>query len=195
MKCLVLFDFDGTLTAKDSFISFLRATNSTLKFFSGFILLSPVLVLYKLGLMPNWKAKKKVIRFFYRGMKTGEFFSLCKIFSEKNIPALVKDNAMKKLSEHLAAQHQVVIVTASLEPYVEGWCKKTGIDLIATRLEMREGKITGNYSGKNCYGKEKANRIREKYSLESFDKIIAYGDSEGDKEMMELAHEKYFRTL
>jgi HAD superfamily hydrolase (TIGR01490 family) len=195
MKCLVLFDFDGTLTAKDSFIGFLRTTNSSLKFFLGLVVLSPVLVLYKLHILPNWKAKQLVILFFYKGV-SAEFFSLaCKKFSEKNIPLTLKENALQKLNEHLLQKHQVVIVSASLEYYLSDWCKSIGADLIATRLEIRDGKITGNFSGKNCYGKEKAKRIREKYSLESFDKIIAYGDSEGDKEMMELAHEKFYRTF
>ncbi|HLG33348.1 MAG TPA: HAD-IB family hydrolase [Bacteroidia bacterium] len=195
MNCLVLFDFDGTLTARDSFIAFIRATNSPLKFYSGFILLSPVLILYKFGIIPNWKAKQAVIRYFYGGMKADKFFALSKDFSEKHILKLVKESAMLKLREHINGGHQVVIVTASLEPYMEAWCKTIGVELIATRLEVAEGKITGDYSGGNCYGIEKANRIRGKYSLSSFEKIIAYGDSRGDEEMLELADEKHYRVF
>lgn len=195
MKCLVLFDFDGTLTEKDSFIAFIRATNFVLKFYAGFILLSPALVLYKLGLIANWKAKKIVIGFFYGGMKAEKFFQLCKKFSEKNIPELVRENAMQKLREHIEAGHEVVIITASLEPYMQTWCENTGVELIATQLEIVDGKITGNYNGTNCYGKEKARRIREKYSLGSFERIIAYGDSRGDREMLELADEKRYRVF
>jgi HAD superfamily hydrolase (TIGR01490 family) len=195
MKRLVLFDFDGTLTANDSFISFLHTTNTPLKFISGFIILSPVLVLYKLRIIPNWKAKQIVIRFFYRGMKAEKFFQLCTDFSENSIPLLVKENAIKKLNEHLSAGDKVVIVTASLEPYMQAWCKRTGAELIGTRLDVSDGKITGNFAGENCYGKEKAIRIREKYNLELFDKIFVYGDSRGDKEMLELADEKFYRVF
>ena len=195
MKCLVLFDFDGTLTSKDSFIAFLRSTNSSLKFFSGFIYLSPVLIFYKLGIIPNWKAKQIVIRFFYGGMGAEKFFQLCKNFSKKNIPLLVKENAMKKLKEHLSAGHHVVIVTASLEPYMDEWCISLGVDLIGTRLEVADGKITGRFNGGNCYGMGKAKRISEKYPLDTFEKIIAYGDSRGDKEMLELADDKFYRAF
>ncbi|MBK5285573.1 MAG: HAD-IB family hydrolase [Bacteroidia bacterium] len=195
MKCLVLFDFDGTLTKRDSFISFLRTTNSSLKFFFGLIVLSPVLALYKLHILPNWKAKQLVVYFFYKGVSEDFFSHTCKNFSQKNIPLTLKNNALKKLNEHLLQKHQVVIVSASLEYYLSDWCKSVGADLIATRLEIIDGKITGNFSGKNCYGKEKAIRIREKYSLDSFDKIVAYGDSIGDKEMLELADEKHYRTF
>ena len=195
MKVLVLFDFDGTLTAKDSFIAFLRASNSPQKFFSGLLFLSPVLIFYKLGIIPNWKAKEIVIRFFYRGMDAENFFGLCKSFSEKNIPMLVKENAVKKLKEHIAAGHRAAVVTASLEPYMEEWCRTIGVDLIGTRLEIAGGKITGRFDGNNCYGEEKAKRIRGKYSLDTFEKIIAYGDSRGDKEMLELAGEKFYRVF
>jgi len=195
MKCLVLFDFDGTLTTGDSFIAFLRRTNTSLKFFWGLIVLSPVLLLYKLHILPNWKAKQLVISFFYKGVSEKCFSQACKTFSEINIPPTLKKNAIKKLYEHLLKGHRVVIVSASLEYYLLDWCKSIGADLIATRLEIRDGKITGNFSGNNCYGKEKAIRIKEKYSLDSFEKIIAYGDSIGDKEMLELADEKYYRTF
>jgi phosphatidylglycerophosphatase C len=195
MKCLVLFDFDGTLTDKDSFIAFLRATNSAIKFFTGFVLLSPVLILYKLGVIPNWKAKQIVIRFFYSGMEAEKFFHLGKMFSEKNISMLVKENAIAKLREHIAAGNTVVVVTASLEPYMTEWCRREGVTLIATRLEVAGNKITGNYNGSNCYGAEKVKRIRESFSLDDFEKIIAYGDSNGDKEMLELADEKHYRVF
>lgn len=195
MKTLVLFDFDGTLTAEDSFMAFIRGTNPALKFISGFLILSPVLILYKLGILPNWKAKQIVIRFFYRGMEAEKFFTLCRNFSKKKIPGLLRENAMQKLNEHMRNGHEVVVVTASLEPYMEAWCKISGLGLIATRLEIADGKITGKYNGKNCHGKEKAERIRQKYSLDTFEKIIAYGDSRGDKEMLGLADEKHYRVF
>jgi len=195
MKCLVLFDFDGTLTEKDSFIAFIRATNSRLKFISGLILLSPVLFLYKLGILSNWKAKQMVIGFFYKGIEAEKLFQIGKNFSEQSIPGLVRQNGMQKLREHLASGHRVVIVTASLQLYMEAWCKSINAELISTQLEINDGKITGRLDGKNCYGPEKAKRIREKYSLDSFHKIIAYGDSTGDKEMLGIAHEKHFRVF
>ena len=195
MKCLVLFDFDGTLTTRDSFIAFIRVTNSPIKFYLGFVFLSPVLILYKLGILHNWKAKQIVIKFFYKGVEANKFYLWSTQFSEKNIPQLIKRNAMQKLKEHFDAGHRIVIVTASLESYMEAWCKSIGAELIATRLEAIGGKMTGNYMGANCYGKEKSIRIKEKYPLDSFEKIIAYGDGRGDKEMLELAHEKHYRVF
>src|SRR6185436_18838407 len=106
-------------------------TNSPLKFYSVLILLCPVLIFYKLGILLNWKAKQIVIRFFYEGVEAEKFHFWSKQFSEENIPQLLKKNAMQELREHLNAGHKVVIVTASLEPYMEAWCKNIGAELIA----------------------------------------------------------------
>ena len=92
----MLFDFDGTLTSKDSFISFLHTVNSPLKFIAGLIFLSPVLIGYVAGILPNWKAKQIVMHFFFAGIKAHDFFERSRKFSEQQIPLLVKENAMKR---------------------------------------------------------------------------------------------------
>ena len=43
---LALFDFDGTITNRDSFIDFIKFAKGNLKFFQGFMILSPILILY-----------------------------------------------------------------------------------------------------------------------------------------------------
>jgi phosphoserine phosphatase len=53
-----------------------------------------------------------------------------------------------------------------------------------------------NYIGSascNCYGEEKVRRIRASYNLDEFNHIYAYGDSEGDKAMLDLAHEHDYK--
>jgi phosphoserine phosphatase len=44
-----------------------------------------------------------------------------------------------------------------------------------------------------CSGGEKVRRIRERYDLTQYPIIYAYGDTDEDREMLELAHEKYYR--
>jgi HAD superfamily phosphoserine phosphatase-like hydrolase len=88
-----------------------------------------------------------------------------------------------------------VVVSASVECWLGPWCDKNGLDLIGTQLEIKDNRVTGKLLSKNCYGKEKVNRIRERYDLNSFDFIYAYGDSRGDDEMLELAQEKYYKPF
>lgn len=54
------FDFDGTLTTKDTLIEFIRFSKGRVRLFLGFLLFSPLLILMKLHLYPNWKAKQRV---------------------------------------------------------------------------------------------------------------------------------------
>ncbi|HEU5146872.1 MAG TPA: haloacid dehalogenase-like hydrolase, partial [Chryseosolibacter sp.] len=53
--------------------------------------------------------------------------------------------------------------------------------------------LTGKILGRNCYGDEKVCRIKEEFDLPSFERIIAYGDSSGDREMLQLANESHYK--
>jgi HAD superfamily phosphoserine phosphatase-like hydrolase len=89
----------------------------------------------------------------------------------------------------------VAVVSASPENWVKPWCDARNIQCLATRLEVIDQKISGNIHGENCYGEEKVRRIKEAFRLEAYQRIIAYGDSRGDKEMLELADEKHFGAI
>ena len=68
MRKIVAFDFDGTLTMKDTLLAFIRYAKGSTGFWLGFLRYSPLLVLMKLGLYPKYKAKKKVFAHFFKGM-------------------------------------------------------------------------------------------------------------------------------
>ncbi|HXN06167.1 MAG TPA: HAD-IB family hydrolase [Nitrospiria bacterium] len=185
---LALFDFDGTISDKDSFIDLIIFIRGRVVFFLGILLLSPVLLLYKLGVVPNWKAKEIVIGLFLKGMSKETFETECRKYSKVRLPAILRKRALEKLAWHKARQDRIVIVTASMDSWLKDWCECEGFDLISTRLETREGILTGKLATKNCYGMEKVRRIMEKYSLADFEEVYAYGDNVKDKEMLSLAN-------
>jgi phosphatidylglycerophosphatase C len=94
---------------------------------------------------------------------------------------------MERINWHKTQGHKVAVVSASIDYWLNDWCKLNGLDLISTTLELKNGKLTGRLSGKNCYGIEKVNRIKNRYNLAEFDQIYAYGNSAGDREMLLLA--------
>jgi len=193
-KRLVLFDFDGTITTKDTFIEFIRFYHGTFKLASGFGLMFPVLALYKLKVIPNWKAKEIVLTWFFKGQDAERFNKICREFSSSVLPRLIRPAALAEIKKY-ENDAEIVVVSASAENWVSPWCAKNNLKVIATQLESIQGKLTGKISGKNCFGEEKAVRIREKYSLGSYSEIIAYGDSSGDKEMLELAHRHFYKPF
>jgi len=189
------FDFDGTITNKDSFIDFLKYTNPFYKFWFYFILLSPVLVLFKLKVISNEKAKQIVLSMFFKGEKVSEFREKAQKYATNQLPKIVKQNAVDKILWHKQQNHKVVVVSASLKCWLLPWCEKNGIDLIATELEEKNGRLTGKLKTKNCFGKEKVRRIKEKFTINKNDTIYAYGDSVGDKEMLEIATYRNYRVF
>lgn len=188
---IAFFDFDGTISRRDSFLDFLLFAVGWPRFLVGVLLLGPTLIGYLLGLVPNWRAKEMVLDYFFKGWNIEAFQALASRYSRERLPRIVKDSALQRISWHQAAGHRVAVVSAALESWLQDWCEMNGLDLIATRIEVKDGKITGRLAGLNCYGEEKVRRIRERYNLAEFHCIYAYGDSRGDKEMLALANYAY----
>ena len=192
---LALFDFDGTITTDDSLIKFIRFVVGDTKFIWGMTLLSPMLTAYKLKLIPNYKAKQWMLSYFFKGVNEQQFLKVAEEYSLKHIDTILRPKAMEKIAWHKEQGHKIVIVSASIECWLKPWCDKNDLDLIATKLEIQDGIVTGKFLTKNCYGIEKANRVQEQYNLSDYDHIYAYGDSRGDTELLELAHTKNFRAF
>ena len=87
----------------------------------------------------------------------------------------------------------MVIVSASLDVYLDPWCEAIGVERICTELDVRNGRLTGRYRQGDCSGQAKVRRIREQYDLSQYSVIYAYGDTSEDREMLELAHRRYCR--
>ena len=114
-------------------------------------------------------------------------------YSREHLPRMVRAEALERLEWHRERGDRIVVVSASLDAYLSPWCSHHGFDLICTRLASRDGTLTGRYSGGDCSGAEKARRILGRYRIQDFGKIYAYGDTDEDREMLGLAHERYFR--
>jgi phosphatidylglycerophosphatase C len=190
---LALFDFDGTITTQDSFLKFIRFVVGDAKFVVGLIILSPILIAFKLKIIPNYKAKSIVISYFFKGYEEVEFKNLAREYSLSQIDKIVRPKAKDRLVWHKDQGHKIVIVSASIDYWIYPWCFKNGFELLATKLETKDGLLTGNILGNNCYGIEKACRIKQNYDLGQIEYIYAYGDSKGDKEMLEIAHKSFYK--
>tara|TARA_B100000795_G_scaffold211967_1_gene165629 strand:- start:1185 stop:1775 length:591 start_codon:yes stop_codon:yes gene_type:complete len=192
---LALFDFDGTITTDDSLIKFVRFVVGDTKFIWGMIHISPMLTAYKLKIIPNYKAKQYMLSYFFKDMSEEKFLQVAREYSLNHIKTILRPKAMEKIAWHKEQDHKVIIVSASIESWLKPWCDQNNIDLIATKLEIKEGVITGKFLTKNCYGIEKAHRVQEAYNLSDYDHIYAYGDSRGDKELLVLADERFYKPF
>ena len=194
-KKLVLFDFDGTLTTRDTLLEFIRFYHGTLKFLWGFFVTSPPIILSKLKIIPNWRAKEIVLTWFFKDETLEQFNSTSIAFASHCTPSLIRPKALSEINNYLLEGWRVVVVSASAENWVKPWCDATGVECIATKLELKDNKLTGKIAGKNCYGPQKVVRILEKLNINEYQKIVVYGDSSGDREMLELGHQKFYKPF
>jgi len=192
---IAFFDFDGTITTKDTLLEFIKFYKGTGYFYLGFLLYSPFLVAYKLKLIPNYVAKQKVLQFFFRGESIETFQKKCDDFSDSILPKLVRSKAIKEIEKLKAANAEIVVVSASAENWIRKWADNNELKLIGTKLAVAGSKITGIIDGKNCYGDEKVCRIEQHYDLKLFKEIYCYGDSGGDKAMLQLATFSFYKPF
>jgi len=194
-QALALFDFDGTVTTRDSLPDFIRFAVGNIRYFAGLLMLSPVLLAYLLKIVPNDLAKQRLLSHYFRGWDIKKFSELCRQYNVRRLPKILRSEAIKKIDWHKSKNHKVLIVSASLENWLMDWCVSQRIDLLATRFEIKENTLTGFFEGKNCYGDEKERRIRELLDLGEFGDIYAYGDSVGDNAMLGLANKPFYRSF
>ena len=192
---IAFFDFDGTITTKDTLLEFIKFSKGNLQFFLGFLLNSPYLIAYKLKIISNQSAKEKVLRFFFRGTLADVFEDYCSKFSEKALPQLIRYGAIQEIRRLQHDDYIVVVVSASPENWIRQWANEMQVQLLASKLEVKANQITGKILGKNCRGEEKVRRITECYTLSDFDQVIAYGDSNGDKPMLKLAKTSFYKPF
>jgi HAD superfamily hydrolase (TIGR01490 family) len=193
MVKLALFDFDGTMTSKDSLIDFIIYSFGVKSFLMGCISISPTISGSIFGITSRSRAKEKLLSYYLKDLDFELFKKMSSKYSRQRLPAILKQHALRKLYWHKSQGHKVAIVSASIEHWLHEWCKRNGIDLIATKLETENDKLTGKFFPRNCKGIEKVRRIKETYNLTEFSYIYAYGDSPGDKEMLEIADERYYK--
>ena len=198
-KKIYCFDFDGTLTTSDTLLEFIKYAKGRGRFLMVFLMYSPLLVLMKLHLYPNWKAKQQIFAHLFAGMRIEKFEALCRGFAEEN-QHLLRPKGITLMHEALVAGAQVFIVSASIDNWVRPFFdirNLKGVQVLGTQIEVEDGKLTGRFKSNNCYGKEKVHRITEVLkSLERSEyEIEAFGDSRGDKEMLAFADKGHFKPF
>lgn len=187
---VVAFDFDGTLTTNDTLIAFIRFTHGLPRLLVGLLCHLHLLLLLRMGLYPNGKAKEKIFSHFYKGMAHGQFTQLGRDFADV-AETMLNHRTVSVLRRHLAAGHTVCVVTASIGEWVRPVCERLGVStVIATRVDVSaEGILTGRFHSPNCYGPEKVVRLLEAFPQRQNYKLYVYGDSRGDDELLALADE------
>lgn len=190
-NCVAFFDFDGTLTRRDTLMPFLKFTVGKPTFYFKLLLISPILIAYFLRLIRNDVAKQIVLRFFLSGSNSAELMELGERFSKEIIPLMLREEGMNLLRWHQKQGHKCVLVSASLDIYLGYWAKYEGFNAFLTSslsVDTHTKAVTGMLSGQNCYGAEKSRRAKLWLGHQPFkvSSTFGYGDTKGDYELLKF---------
>lgn len=193
------FDFDGTLTTRDTLVPFLRQLRGSARFMFDLAAVSPWLAAYAVGLVANDRAKERLLTRCLRGLPAADLARAGEGYARESLPALQRADLVERLRWHQEQGHLCVLVSASPDVYLRDWAAAHGVaDVLCTALEHDAGgRMTGRLQGRNCYGEEKVRRIRawlQERVLQDRGTpayTYAYGDTRGDLPMLHFADEGY----
>jgi len=192
---VAVFDFDGTIIAGDSFLPFMQYVVGRSNYYQGFVRLLPWLGGYALGAVDNRRIKEKVIGCFLKGLSHQEVEEKGRAYAKEILLNREKPEMLEKIRWHHQKQHWVVLASASLLVYLKPWAEARNFHgICGAELEVDEaGRITGRIKGNNGFGQEKVDAVEQWLDSRKPSLTYAYGDSAGDKELLEWADVKVYK--
>ena len=192
---IVAFDFDGTLTIRDSYNEFLKWRAGPGGWALGLVKLAPALAGYARD-RDRGRLKAAATKEFLAGTTRAELAEAATRFAEEIWPRFMRPDALKVWNDWGERGAHRVIVTASPEETVAPFAARLGAEaLLGTPLTFdSDDRVTGAFSGPNCRAEEKVRRLYAAYGAD-MTLAAAYGDTSGDTEMLAIAREAGFRVF
>ena len=147
---MAAFDFDGTITHKDTLVPFLRRLRGLPRFTGGFIQALPAALT---GPDRREAYKAAVFQQLLSGVPA-EDLAAAAVDYGRELPAQFRPDMVERIRWHQEEGHEVVIVSASLRAYLDPVVEHLGLDgVCAVELEVADdGRLTGRMVGPNCRG-------------------------------------------
>jgi phosphatidylglycerophosphatase C len=192
---IVAFDFDGTLTVRDSFTAFLKWRAGPVRYAIGVTRLLPAAIAY-LFHRDRGRIKAQAVGEFLKGVPRERLEADARAFAESHSRQLLRPDAVAAWKRWRTQRVRLVIVTASPDVVVGPFARGLGCDvLIGTEIAYDDrGRVSGAFAGPNCRGAEKVTRLKARFGPNLRVKA-AYGDTSGDREMLAIAEMPGFRVF
>ncbi|WP_240609543.1 HAD-IB family hydrolase [Phenylobacterium deserti] len=189
------FDFDGTLTVRDSFTAFLAWRAGPAAYRMGLLRLLPAAAAY-LFHRDRGRIKAAAVSVFLRGVPRATLEADARRFADQHARSLFRPDALEAWRRWREEPVRLVIVTASPALTVAPFARALGADdLLGTELAFdAQDRVAGGFASPNCRGPEKMTRLKAQFG-ENLVLKAAYGDTGGDKEMLEAAETAGFRVF
>lgn len=186
------FDFDGTLTYRDTLIPFLIFVCGPFRVIQAIFLSIPQMIGYLLKICDRQDVKEALLIRTISGMSVQAVSENGRQFAEGPLMQLLRPEGMAKVRWHRERGDQLVLVSANLDVYLKPWGQNQGFnEVVCSQVDISTGRLIG----KNCRGQEKVVRLAQLYVERDDYTVYAYGDSAGDKEMLDWADYSFYRRF
>ena len=192
---IVAFDFDGTLTVRDSFTQFLRWRAGRAGWALGLVKMTKATAAYARD-RDRGAIKAASVKVFLKGVSRAELEADAARFADHAWNKFMRPDALKVWEDWGRKGAHRVIVTASPDITVAPFARRLGAEtLLGTHLTFdAEDRVTGTFSSPNCRGEEKVRRLHQAFGKD-LKLTAAYGDTSGDTEMLAIADQAGFRVF
>lgn len=188
------FDVDGTLTTRDCVVPFMRSVTGARRIVPR-LGVRPDRLLPVLAGRDRDRLKALAAAAAFRGKRYDDLNTAGASFAQMVHDRWLRSDTLATLQRHREDGDRTVLVSASFEVYLRPLAALLGVDeVLATRLDVRDGIMTGGLDGPNCRGPEKVVRLHSWLGDRSAVRLVAYGDSAGDREMLADADEAHWVT-
>jgi phosphatidylglycerophosphatase C len=192
------FDVDGTVTDRDCVIPFMRRVAGARRV-GARLAARPDRLLRAIARRDRDDLKALAAAAAFRGLRYEDLSDEGASFARTVHDGWLRHDTVQKLRAHAAAGDHVILVSASFEVYLRPLGDLLGVDdVLATQLELADGVVTGALDGPNCRGAEKVSRLHawldSRFGGRDRVRVIAYGDSAGDRELLADADEAHWVT-
>ena len=189
------FDFDGTITTRDTFVPFLLSAFGRRRVSATFAGLAWEMLCVVLGISSRDRLKEKIVTRLFTGKSVLRVKTVGEDHAQR-VQSWIRPAASRRISWHKERGHRLVMVSASLDLYLEDVAGALGFDdLLCTRPSVKQQVFDGFLTGGNCRGPEKVRRLQALLGNLKDYELYAYGDSDGDREMLAAADHAYLRAF
>ncbi|MFZ3091282.1 MAG: HAD family hydrolase [Nitrospirota bacterium] len=177
-----IFDLDGTLTKKDTYVPFLLLCIKEFGLRRFSVIFLPLYVLlYKCGIITNARLKEVFLSKILSGIPIEQLDPVAERFVSYLINKGLNRTVIQILNAHLGQKNRVILATASFDFYTQRFAERIGIgQIVCTRSELKNGILTGRILGSNCHGQEKVRRIEELLNPSDWGASLFYTDHYSD---------------
>lgn len=190
---LALFDFDSTITTRDTFAEFIRFAAPRSRHLWGGPLLAPLAMGYRMGWVSGHLLRASAVRVGLGGVPLAVAQAHGERFAEEVLATIERPEIMARIAWHRERGDDIMVVSGALDLYLAPWCRSHGLRWLCSELEVAQDRLTGRYRGEQCVADAKRQRVLGAVDLARYAAIHAYGDSPDDHAMLRMAQHAHYR--